>query len=125
MKNLKISLKHGAAVIPTIPEKLNEPGGINMEYKITYEITEIIDLYKLNKLLIYECIEREWVMPVDTNKKLLDKEDIARLFLIKDLKEDFGVNDESIPIILYLIDQLQWSQSQIKYYLENLEVNQK
>lgn len=35
-----------------------------------------------------------------------DMEDIARMLLIRDLKEDFGVNDESIPVILYLIDQL-------------------
>lgn len=92
-----------------------------MAYKITYEITEIIELYEVNEIFIYDCIEREWIIPIDTKRKLLDGEDIARLLLIKDLKEDFGVNDESIPIILHLIDQLHWSQAQIKHYLKNLE----
>src|SRR3974390_3840111 len=32
--------------------------------------------------------------------------DIARAQLIRDLKEDVGVNDEGIPIILDLIDQM-------------------
>jgi hypothetical protein len=92
-----------------------------MEYKITYEITEIIELYEVNEIFVYDCIEREWIIPVDINKKLLDREDIARLLLIRDLKEDFGANDESIPIILHLIDQLHWSQAQIKHYIEKLE----
>jgi hypothetical protein len=89
-----------------------------MEYKITYEITEIIELYKVNEFFIYDCIEREWIIPIDTRKKLLDREDIARILLIRDLKEDFGVNNESIPIILHLIDQLHWSQVQLKHYIE-------
>jgi chaperone modulatory protein CbpM len=32
--------------------------------------------------------------------------DLARVQLIKDLKVDFGVNDEGVAIILHLIDQL-------------------
>ncbi len=89
-----------------------------MEYKITYEITEVIEIFEVNEVFIYDCIEREWIIPIDSRNKLLDREDIARILLIKDLKEDFGVNDESIPIILHLIDQLHWSQVQIKHYLD-------
>lgn len=92
-----------------------------MAYQITYEVTEIIKLYRVNEIFIYDCIEKGWIIPIDTNNKLLDREDLARMLLIKDLKEDFGVNDESIPIILHLIDQLHWSQAQIKNYLGNLE----
>jgi hypothetical protein len=90
-----------------------------MVYKITYKITEIIKLYNVNEIFIYDCIAKEWIIPIDAEKNVLDDEDIARLLLIKDLKEDFGVNDESVPIILYLIDQLHWSQAQIKQYIEN------
>ncbi len=32
--------------------------------------------------------------------------DVARAHLIKDLKGDFGVNDEGIDVILHLVDQL-------------------
>ena len=92
-----------------------------MAYKTIYEITEIIQLYDINENFIFECISREWIIPVDTGKNLFDMEDLARILLIKDLKEDFGVNDESIPIILHLIDQLHWSLSHIKHYLEKKE----
>lgn len=37
---------------------------------------------------------------------LLDEEDLARAKLIRELQEVFGVNDEAIPIILHLLDQL-------------------
>ncbi len=92
-----------------------------MESKKIFEIKEIIEQYEVNEIFIINCIEREWILPVDIKKALLDSEDISRILLIKDLKEIFGVNDEAIPIILYLIDQLHWSYAQIKHYIENLE----
>lgn len=36
----------------------------------------------------------------------LDEQDVARIYLIDELRRNFGVNDEGIPLILYLIDQL-------------------
>lgn len=90
-----------------------------MKDKNIYEITEIIEIYQLNEIFIYECIEREWIRPSDTEEKLLDQEDIARILLIKDLKEVFGVNDESIPIILHLIDQIHGFKSQLDHYMKS------
>ena len=87
---------------------------------MVYEITEIIELYGVNEFFIHDCIERDWIIPIDTEKKLLDKEDLDRILLIQDLKQEFGVNDESIPIILHLIDQLRWTQTQIKHYIDIL-----
>jgi chaperone modulatory protein CbpM len=91
-----------------------------MKDKNNYEITEIIELYQLEEIFICECIEREWIIPCDTEEKLLDKEDIARILLIKDLKEEFGVNDESIPVILHLIDQIHWLKSRLARYMESI-----
>jgi len=92
-----------------------------MGYKLMYGITEIIELYNVNEILVYDCIDREWVIPADADKRLLDIEDVARILLIRDLKEDFGVNNESVPIILHLIDQLHWSRANIRHYLEHFE----
>jgi len=55
---------------------------------------------------IQEWIEHEWIQPEDRNTSTLDQEDIARARLIQNLIDDFGVNDESMLIILHLLDQL-------------------
>lgn len=91
-----------------------------MKDKNNYEITEIIELYQLDQIFIYECIEREWIIPSNTEEKLLDQEDIARILLIKDLKEVFEVNDESIPIILHLIDQIHGLKSRLSHYMKSI-----
>jgi chaperone modulatory protein CbpM len=91
-----------------------------MKDKNIYEITEIIELYQLNEVFICDCIDREWIIPTNTEQRLLDQEDIARILLIKDLKEVFGVNDESIPIILHLIDQIHGLKSRLSHYMESI-----
>ena len=91
-----------------------------MKDKNIYEITEIIELYKLDEIFIYECIEQEWIIPSDTEETHLDQEDIARMLLIKDLKNEFGVNDESIPIILHLIDQIHLLKSRISNHMKSI-----
>jgi chaperone modulatory protein CbpM len=45
--------------------------------------------------------------PSHQRKTLLFSDtDLARARLIQDLRQDFGVNDEGIAIILHLLDQL-------------------
>lgn len=53
------------------------------------------------------CVQESWVAPaVGTEGHLFDDLDIARLQLIAELNEIMNVNDEAVPIILSLIDQL-------------------
>lgn len=56
--------------------------------------------------IITRFIEEEWILPVDHTTPFLDSEDIARIKLIWELHQEFGVNDEAMPIILHLLDQL-------------------
>lgn len=52
-------------------------------------------------------IKEEWLIPgQDTTGQEFSEADIARAHLIQDLKQDLGVNDEGIGVILNLIDQL-------------------
>lgn len=53
---------------------------------------------------IIHFIEEEWISPVET--EIFDDEDITRIRLIHELMSEFGVNEESVPIILRLIDQI-------------------
>ena len=47
-----------------------------------------------------------WLLPQEFETNWLSEIDLARAQLIRDLKSTFGVDDEGVPLILDLIDQL-------------------
>jgi len=52
-------------------------------------------------------VEQRWLIPDQTSAEMTFSDaDVARAHLIRDLKGDFGVNDEGIDVILHLVDQL-------------------
>ena len=73
---------------------------------ISFEISETAYRCCLSQEIILQFIEYEWVMPLDPERLLFDEDDISRILLISELKEQLGVNDDGIPIILHLLDQL-------------------
>lgn len=77
-----------------------------MRTTITFEITQAAEHCGLTADDILEFISFEWVQPLDPENLLLDEADLARILLISELKEQLGVNNEGVPIILHLIDQL-------------------
>ena len=79
-------------------------------------IEDSFEICGVERELIIRFIEEDWVHPADQESLGLDEEDLARIRLIKELREDFGVNDEGISIILPLIDQLNRIQLEIRKY---------
>ena len=77
-----------------------------MKTIMTFEISEAAFQCQLSPEIILEFIDLEWIRPVDPKNLLLDDEDIARIKLISELQTDLGVNNDSVSIILHLIDQL-------------------
>jgi chaperone modulatory protein CbpM len=74
---------------------------------MTMETREFIRRSHLDTPTLDAWIEAEWLMPLTNGKAYLFSEaDLARARLIRDLKVDFGVNDEGIAIVLHLLDQL-------------------
>jgi chaperone modulatory protein CbpM len=52
-------------------------------------------------------LEQQWLIPGESSDGMnFSGMDVARARLIRDLKTDFGVNDEGIDVILHLMDQL-------------------
>jgi chaperone modulatory protein CbpM len=52
-------------------------------------------------------IEEEWLIPSEaTDEMTFSDADLARAQLIRDLKDDLGVNDEGVGVILNLVDQV-------------------
>ncbi|MEI7942403.1 MAG: chaperone modulator CbpM [Candidatus Riflemargulisbacteria bacterium] len=84
-----------------------------MNKKIYFQIQEVITKYNIEHSFLLMCINNEWLDISNEATPILDEEDISRVLLIHDLKETMGVNDESIPIILDLIDQLNCLQNKI------------
>ena len=59
-------------------------------------------------------LEQEWLIPEQTSTGMSFSEvDVARTRLIRDLKSEFGVNDEGVDVILHLVDQLHGLRSAI------------
>jgi chaperone modulatory protein CbpM len=77
-----------------------------------YTITEVCTITGLNETVLHTFIEREWIRPVRI--QTFDHEDVARLQLILDLERTMAVNEDAIPIILHLIDQLHYLRGRLK-----------
>ncbi len=61
------------------------------------------------------CVSQSWVVPrPGDDGPAFDVVDVARLQLIVDLTEDMAVNDDAVPIILSLIDQLHALRSRLR-----------
>lgn len=72
---------------------------------------------KIDEETIDAWIGAGWVQPPDGSARDLAEIDVARVQLIKDLKKDFGVNDEGIDLLLHLIDQLHGLRSALRSVL--------
>jgi chaperone modulatory protein CbpM len=52
-------------------------------------------------------VEQNWVLPVeDAGEFFFDEMDLARVRLISELRNDLGVNEDAIPVVLRLLDQV-------------------
>ena len=56
---------------------------------------------------LHAWIAAGWIVPPRTDPEpMFSDVDLARVQLIRDLREDFGVNDEGVAVILHLLDQM-------------------
>lgn len=79
-----------------------------MKLPLRIHLHEVSEYCGLSTTTIVHFIEEEWVTPIDSERQMLDEEDVSRILLIHDLQEKFGVNEEGIPLILHLIDQINF-----------------
>jgi hypothetical protein len=78
------------------------------------DVAKVSGHQRLTPELIVRFVSYRWILLADNERELLDEEDIARARFILELQEIFGVNNESIPIILHLIDQLNRTHLEFK-----------
>lgn len=77
-----------------------------MNPKMRLSLREAAEKTGLAPDVIIRFVSYRWIIPADREHEVFDEEDVARARLILELQQDFGVNDEAIPVILHLVDQL-------------------
>lgn len=70
-------------------------------------LAEVVTATEVSEGEIVAWVEQRWVLPVEEGGRwLFDESDVARVSLIDELRRDMAVNDEAVPIVLRLLDQL-------------------
>ena len=87
-------------------------------------------MIKIEEFLIRARLERQsleawvasgWLVPPQTDPELMFSDvDLARVQLIRDLREDFGVNDEGVSVILHLVDQMHGLRRSMRELLDEM-----
>jgi chaperone modulatory protein CbpM len=74
---------------------------------MTMRTREFLLAARLDAAAVEAWVEAGWLIPRrDAEAADFSDADLARARLIRDLQHDMGVNEEAIPIILDLIDQV-------------------
>jgi chaperone modulatory protein CbpM len=70
-------------------------------------LAEVVTATEVSEGEIVTWVEQRWVLPVEEDGRwFFDDADVARVSLIDELRSDMAVNDEAMPIVLRLLDQL-------------------
>ena len=72
-------------------------------------------LGRVDRVEIHAWIERGWVRPESRRggEPLFSELDVARLCLICDLRHDLAVEEETMPLVLSLLDQVYTLRRQL------------
>jgi len=68
---------------------------------------EFLERARLDRATLQVWIEEEWLIPArQADERAFTDMDLARVGLIRDLKDKMGVNNEGLDVILHLVDQM-------------------
>ncbi len=68
---------------------------------------EIVRVHHIERFELEAWIEQRWVKPEKTPEGYaFDEADVARIALIRELRDAFMVNDDALAVVLSLLDQL-------------------
>jgi chaperone modulatory protein CbpM len=70
-------------------------------------LAEVVATTEVAEAEIVAWVEQHWVLPGEqAGQWLFDESDVARISLIRELREDMDVNDDAMPVVLKLLDQV-------------------
>jgi len=66
-------------------------------------------------------VRQGWIRPAAQAEPGFSEADLARAALIRDLEDKLGFDEEQVPVLLNLIDQIHGLRAELKTMLEALE----
>jgi chaperone modulatory protein CbpM len=76
----------------------------------------------LDRAELLRWIDNRWIVPDEHGGAWLFREvDIARVELILDIRRDFAIDDEAMPLVLGLVDQVYSLRRQLRRLCDALE----
>ena len=85
------------------------------------KVEEFLIRCRLERHSLEAWIEAGWLVPPQTDPDLMFSDlDLARAQLIRDLREDLGVNDEGVSVVLHLIDQMHGLRRSMRDLLDEM-----
>ena len=87
------------------------------------DIVAIIALFPdLTDIEVTRWVERGWVLPDSDEAGLVFRDiDVARVRLIRDLRQSMEVAEDAMPLVLSLLDQVYELRSRLKSVLRAVE----
>ena len=87
---------------------------------------EFLQRAHLDNATLEVWIRESWICPDCTSpERAFSEMDLARASLIRDLKQNMGVNDEGLDVILHLIDQMHGLRRALAEALATLRETEK
>jgi chaperone modulatory protein CbpM len=72
-------------------------------------------LKRLDRRELTRWVENRWVLPERRNDTWIFHEvDVARVELIREIRDEFAVDDEALPLVLGLLDQVYELRRQLR-----------
>ncbi|MGF1456474.1 MAG: chaperone modulator CbpM [Alphaproteobacteria bacterium] len=67
-------------------------------------------------------IREGWIVPAETDRgPCFDEADVARINLVCQLRDDLGLDDSGLPVVLSLIDQIHGLRQELKALAQAIE----
>jgi chaperone modulatory protein CbpM len=88
------------------------------------QLTSVVALFPdLRETEVLAWVERGWVRAMPSGEEWDFKDiDIARVRLIRDLTRELSVQEETMPLVLSLLDQVYTLRGQIRALAQAVEV---
>lgn len=83
-------------------------------------VDEFLVRIHIERRIVENWIAAGWLIPQRDPELVFSEVDLARAQLIRELKQDFGVNDEGVSLILHLLDQVHGLRRSMRELVEQV-----